>query len=506
MSDPADKRIPVKLPDGTRVWFPEGTSREVMKAALEKRFPKTGKGIAGTIFENVVGSGEIDTPGERFGAAVNDTGKALFRGIGRGAMGLVTLPQTLGGFADAGMERVTGAPMQSALPDAGAMAMQSYNGTFTGRPETTAGEYAETVGEFLPGALLGGGVRQMIAAGMGSEAAGQATEGTKLEPWARVGGGILGGGAMARTENTISNILRTRDYISSAPTTQALRDAAKAKYVTGHGKGLKIKPAGTAILDGKLRALASEAGYITPTGRIAENTNLRQLFALLDDYQAGPVTTKQMQALRRQINSMAGSVEPEVSRMGVMMKREYDDFLAALTPEFRDANKLNAQAMRGEMMDKAEDLAVDRASQFSQSGMENALRTEYRQLSRDISKGKLKGLRPDQVEAIRNVSRATGATKLLRSIGKFAPRGPVSAMSHSLPAYVGFQLGGVPGAAVLGGATMGLGLLGQMGATQLQRGAQRYASAAMRQPVPMVPAPRVPFGGIQALPGGLIGR
>lgn len=66
------------------------------------------------------------------------------------------------------------------------------------KPQTTAGEYAQTVGEFLPAAAAGPGrmAPKLIAgalAGLGSEAAGQATEGTKAEPYARVLGAVAGG-------------------------------------------------------------------------------------------------------------------------------------------------------------------------------------------------------------------------------------------------------------------------------------------------------------------------
>ena len=67
------------------------------------------------------------------------------------------------------------------------------------KPETTAGKYARTAGEFLPGSLAGPGglARKAITFGLipaaASETAGQATEGTAAEPWARVIGGLGGG-------------------------------------------------------------------------------------------------------------------------------------------------------------------------------------------------------------------------------------------------------------------------------------------------------------------------
>lgn len=69
------------------------------------------------------------------------------------------------------------------------------------KPQTTAGQYAQTVGEFAPGLLGGPGgigrraLTQVLAPGLGSEAAGQAAEKFGPEgsaPYARVGGAIAG--------------------------------------------------------------------------------------------------------------------------------------------------------------------------------------------------------------------------------------------------------------------------------------------------------------------------
>lgn len=69
------------------------------------------------------------------------------------------------------------------------------------KPETTAGEYAKTIGEFVPAALAGPGgivrraLAQTVAPAVTSETAGQLTEGTAAEPYARIVGAV--GGALA---------------------------------------------------------------------------------------------------------------------------------------------------------------------------------------------------------------------------------------------------------------------------------------------------------------------
>lgn len=141
-----------------------------------------------------------------------DMAKSLGSGILSGTTALLDAPGALlnaaGDVAASGLDAV-GAPnlavgMRSAFKGgpmgtgdtAGAAADLAIPGARDFQPQTTAGEYSQTVGEFLPGSLLGGtGVggnllRYGVLPGLASEAAGQATEGSEYEPMARVAAAI----------------------------------------------------------------------------------------------------------------------------------------------------------------------------------------------------------------------------------------------------------------------------------------------------------------------------
>lgn len=64
-------------------------------------------------------------------------------------------------------------------------------------PQTTPGRYAREIGRFAPAALIPGSAAmrtaRVVAPGMGSELAGEATAGTPLEPYARFTGALVGG-------------------------------------------------------------------------------------------------------------------------------------------------------------------------------------------------------------------------------------------------------------------------------------------------------------------------
>lgn len=78
-------------------------------------------------------------------------------------------------------------------------------------PKTLPGEYAETVGEFVPGVLTGGSSNLLtnigkfaVIPGVASEAAGQFTKDTKMEPYARLVGALLGSGIVPAGERLIT--------------------------------------------------------------------------------------------------------------------------------------------------------------------------------------------------------------------------------------------------------------------------------------------------------------
>lgn len=79
------------------------------------------------------------------------------------------------------------------------------------QPQTTAGHYAQTIASFAPAAFGGEAsiparVARVVLPAVGSEAAGEATAGTDLEPYARVAGAVAGGGLTAAGKPIIRSI------------------------------------------------------------------------------------------------------------------------------------------------------------------------------------------------------------------------------------------------------------------------------------------------------------
>lgn len=203
-------------------------------------------------------------------SVAEDVVKAGASGFARGALDLVGLP---GSIQDAGQwalrkgyELVAGEPPS---PDGGAVErffagpsqevsqkliggggntlsgsnLKTAASALTGgatdyQPQTTAGAYARTAGEFAPAAIAGpGGVLRKAAMtavpAAISETAGQLTEGTAAEPWARAGGALAGGIMAAGRFNPAREAART------APSREALKQQTDALYQTLRDAGIK---------------------------------------------------------------------------------------------------------------------------------------------------------------------------------------------------------------------------------------------------------------------------
>lgn len=138
-----------------------------------------------------------------------DVAQALPTGMIKGVIGLAGLPGVaadyLGKGADAAAEMITGqplpqsfknnAPAKSVSPEALTQRFEDATGKLY-EPKTTAGKFAQTVGEFVPAAGRGvaNQLRFAVAPGIASEAAGQATAGSGFEPYARAGAAVAAGG------------------------------------------------------------------------------------------------------------------------------------------------------------------------------------------------------------------------------------------------------------------------------------------------------------------------
>lgn len=222
-----------------------------------------------------------------------DTAKDVAKSAGIGVVrGVIGLGGLVGDVTDLGAKGIkkasdfisdqTGMPryesgdsVLSNIPTSASLTknVESVTGDFY-KPQTTAGHYAETIGEFAPAALAGpGGIArkaamQAVLPGVASEAAGQATAGSDLEPYARAAAGIAGGLGGALVSRPASAVEAIRKQLPNLP--QSAIDDARSLMQTAKAKGIDLtwpealsQVSGKPVLSDTQRILESAQGSRT---------------------------------------------------------------------------------------------------------------------------------------------------------------------------------------------------------------------------------------------------
>lgn len=457
--------------------------------------------FAGTDADNQNASS--DNPFARF---TTDQGQGSPQDQSRGFIG--ELGRQLGLTARAGLEGVSALPEMIVNPVAGMMGLPEMRISNTldavgfPQPENATERIAQDVAGAMAGAgsiagganalaqgltgagravaqQLGSAVPQQIAGAAGAGGAGGVARESGAGPVGQTAAALAGG--LLASSATNRALTPPRQKGMSDPTRDLQRRASNL-YDQVEQRGVTAPGQSTAQLQQNVRNIAIDEGLITPSGAIAEGyPKLNGAIRMIDEYAGQQMTAKQMQSVRRMLQNVAGSADNAERRIGTILLRTFDDFTAPLAPELAEARNLYAAAMRGRQLETLRDVAESRSKQFSQSGLENALRSEYRTLYNRILRGQERGFNPEQVEAIRRVAEGTVSANVARQIGKLAPTGVVSAgFSGGVPFMIGNAIGGpaVGGAASLG--TMGVGALGRNAATSMTSRNAALAEALAR--------------------------
>ncbi len=223
--------ITVNGPNGIVVNFPDGTDADTIHSSMSQATGQTSENnLQPSPMSDVAASGGI--------------------GVVKGTIGLAGLPGDASSLLNKGIDyglNKLGIDTPASYPNpTGSASIQRGVESVTGplyEPKTTAGKYAQTVGEFAPAVLAGPGgvarklITQAAIPGIASEAAGQATEGTAAEPYARFGAALLGGAG----GNALANSMLKEAPIA-APTLEQIHAHGKTELNHPEVTSLKIDP------------------------------------------------------------------------------------------------------------------------------------------------------------------------------------------------------------------------------------------------------------------------
>lgn len=288
-----------------------------------------------------------------------------------------------------------------------------------------------------------------------------------------------------------------------APTFEKLKELSGEVYDIADQSGVVVSNQSFGRSVESLGKKLTEAG-IDPT----LHPKATAAFKRLADGVAEDLPLRQFETLRRVAKGAASSIDRDEQRIARIITDHLDDYLGGIgksdvvagdpvvaSKALTKARALWSRAKKGEEVEELIERANERAAQFSGSGLENAIRTEFRQLA--LNAKKMRRFTKAEQAAIRQVGRGGPTVNALRMLGKFAPTGVVSSV---LSGGAGAAVGGAAGAVALPAA----GLAARQGATALTQRNARLASELMRRGIPEAPPTRAPQSPGLGLPFGVV--
>ena len=444
--------INVDMGDGTVAQFPdEASARSYFASRKEEkptptepyvdeqgvtRYPNLQQVESGA-FEDIVGAG--------------------LAGMARGVKGLAETPEMLGRAVIRGgqeLAQLAGAEVQNEMPvldTATGRGIEAALSTFGGdkamayRGESTPAQFAGTIGEFVgPGGILGGGKKLMqasVAAGAGSEAAGQATAGTDLEPYARIAGAIVSPYAANKTLSAFQ-----KKNVTS-PTISTLKAEKNSAYDILKSEGTGLTGTQTAYLVQDMKNVLNMDDII-----LSAKPSVERALALVDEVEkSGAMNLSKFNELQKALGKIYKTA-PDAPEVLSMLKK-MDDVLAEGSKDaalMQAAKAANSKYAKARMLDKY----FKQATQNAKKGNLIPKTGEAFQAAatKILNNDKAAAFwSPDELAALKKVADGTIGSKVLATIGKLAPtsNGLTSGMSIillSTPGNFAYEIMGMTAA------------------------------------------------------------
>lgn len=287
-----------------------------------------------------------------------------------------------------------------------------------------------------------------------------------------VGGGVAGAFLGGATGGVLGG-LAGKQQAAAVPSSTALKGAAGDIYDGFRQAGTAVSASDYDGLANKIGGLAASQNVVLPSGKTNPTyAALAGPLQVLDEYKGQPVSMDQLLSIRTNIRDAAANPEPGVSRIGMQMLDEFNDYLYRVAPDLEQADDLYWRGKTGELIDQLGQLATARSGQYSQSGMENALRAEFRLLERQIIKGRVKGLPPELVDQIKKVAQGDDIQDFARWISKFGLQNPLTSVTGLA---AGLGTGSVLPALGIWGGAQGAGAVARALAFEKFQGASALA-------------------------------
>jgi hypothetical protein len=293
-------------------------------------------------------------------------------------------------------------------------------------------------------------------------------------PTAQMVANILGAVAGGKVSEVPERLMQSK--VTGPLTAEELKQEAGRLYDRQREQGLSAQPEVTQAIESDVFSYLDQAGYLAPvkgSNRVivaTDYTKLRPVYKMLEAYAEKGMTAANIQTLRRSIAGRMRDAKGEERNALRNVLRIFDENTAQLAPEIKVANAMYARAMKAEQIEDLQELASTTA-QSANGDMENALRQEFRGLLRKIIRGTEKGWSKDEVDQLKQIVEGGSAENMMRFIGKFKPRGVVSAgLGAGVPFGLAMNVTGDPiVSGTVAGGVAATGYAGQAAGAALQQ-------------------------------------
>lgn len=326
-------------------------------------------------------------------------------------------------------------------------------------PQTDAGRYAKTIGEFAPAAAAGPGgvVRKTAMAVIPGIATTLAGDMTDQNPYAKAGAGIVAGFLTAGRGNA-----GTRRAIRNAPTAEAIAQTTDDTYNTLRNAGIAYDNNAFAAFVQQLQRQMHQRGYrprVNSPHPVA--ADIEELAAAANN----PLDFSEMESLRRSIGlNLPANASNQDRAAANFVREQLDNFMEnapfvsngnvpanevhALT---RQARELASRNIKNRTLEEA----IGNA-RLAASGFENGLRIEMRKILKNPNRRR--GFTQAELNAMMTIAGGTTPQNLLAQFGRLGiSLDRMTSKASLLPTIIaggGYSAGAtLPAAGLVGAAT-----------------------------------------------------
>ena len=441
-----------------------------------------------------------------------DVAKSGGIGLAKGLIGgTVALPGNIADLMGRGVDWVAKKTLGVDLPQEGnplptsesvQKRIEGVTGPFY-KPQTRAGEYAQTVGEFVgdPTSYVGpgGALRKVggaVAGGLGSETAGQLTKGTEAEPLARIIGGVAGQKAAGPRPPKTAAI--------AAPSREELLESSGKAYEELKNKDVPLRKDVVENLSSRITTELNNDFH--PQDQPRTYRAVERLKNPLGEDSSAKEVYSARTALNHIIGDLPGTSEAKAARLALERLDEYLSNVPGFAETAKRARGDYRAAKQSERVTGAQERGeLNAGTSGSGANKDNALRQRIKALYLDKKVPKS----PEEAALMKEIAMGTPRINIARLFSKLGPKHPLTGWGSALAADLSHGSG-------LATATLAVGALAQHIAERGTAGKVERLDEMARRNSPLGRAagsgapqaqPTFPWGelrgGLGAVPGAL---